>query len=202
MRRTLLVLLTAYCHASHTALNSPQWSKATPLPPNMLSSRPQATVLGNGALLLTAGRPGVDLWISTDGFGKDWQRYSLPSIHNRLVARDAKPTSWGYCDAFLPVAANHTFAGNPTPRVDHLRDGGPMHGWSQTSGYNAVVALEDDVGLVCYDKQGWGGGYYGVGLPPIFGPQGAWPKGRAQPAYPGCYLDVSYTFCMRVTVPV
>ena len=62
------------------------------------------------------------------------------------------------------------------------------------------MALGDDTALVCYDKQGWGGGYYGVGLPPIFGPQGSWPKGRAQP--PGCYLDVSYTFCMRVTVPV
>lgn len=62
-----------------------------------------------------------------------------------------------------------------------------------------MAALEADVGLVCFDKQGWGAGYYGVGLPAIFGDQGIWPKGRSMPE--GCFLDVSYTFCMRVTVP-
>ena len=81
-------------------------------------------------------------------------------------------------------------------------DGGPLHGWAQTSGYNAVTSLgstkKDQTGLLCYDRQGWGGGYYGVGLPPIFGPKGAWPKGRA--ARQGCYLDVSTTFCVRVEV--
>eukprot|EP01047_Picozoa_sp_COSAG01_P048094 COSAG01_NODE_4654_length_4843_cov_125.531395_3_plen_144_part_00 len=127
-------------------------------------------------------------------------RYSLPTLHNGLVASEGKPKDWSYCDAFLPVAANHTFAGDPTPRVDKLRDGGPMHGWAQTSGYNAIAALDFGTALVCYDRQGWGGGYYGVGLPPIFDTKGAWPKGRA--AHPGCYLDFSTTFCMRVTVPI
>ena len=42
------------------------------------------------------------------------------------------------------------------------------------------------------------GPQYGVGLPPVFGPQGTWPKGRANPA--DCVLDFSSTFCMRVTV--
>ena len=37
------------------------WGKATALPDDMLSAQPKATVLGNGALLLTAGRPGIDL---------------------------------------------------------------------------------------------------------------------------------------------
>ena len=46
----------------------------------------------------------------------------------------------------------------------------------------------------------WGGGYYGVGLAPVFGPKGAWPNGRAQPQ--GCYLDVSATFCVRVAVGI
>ena len=110
------------------------WTKAAPLPVDMLSSQPKATVLGNGALLVTAGRPGLDLWISVDGFGVSWERFSLPLIHNKLVASEGKPADWGYCDAFLPIAANHTFAGDPTPRVDTLADGGPMHGWSQTSG--------------------------------------------------------------------
>ena len=115
---------------------------------------------------------------------------------------NANEQEWNYCDAFVEVAANHTFAGNPTPRVDNAADGGPLLGWAQTSGYNAIVSLgsapSDDTALLCYDRQGWGGGYYGVGLPPIFGPKGAWPHGRAQPE--GCYLDVSTTHCVRVKV--
>ena len=71
--------------------------------------------------------------------------------------------------------------------------------WFQSSGYTAVAALEHDVALLCFDKQGWGTGYYGSGLPGIFGDKGRWPLGRSQP--PGCYLDVSFSFCMRVTVP-
>jgi hypothetical protein len=175
------------------------WARAAPLPTEMRSSKPSATVLGNGALLVSAGRPGLDLFISRDGAGRAWERHSLPTIHNGLVAREGRPTSWGFCQAFLPVAANHTFAGDPRPRVDTAPDGGPLKGWSQTSGYTAVTALEPDVGLVCFDKQGWGAGYYGVGLPAVYGDAGAWPKGRSQPQ--GCFLDVSYTFCMRVTVP-
>ena len=126
----------------------------------MFLSQPKASVLGNGALLVTAGpspvnsadyamtynnnmytarwclaagvlrpvtfgiaipgRPGIDLWISTDGFGNAWQRYSLPTVHNALVASEAKPAAWGFCHAFLTVAANHTYAGDPTPRADHV----------------------------------------------------------------------------------
>ena len=103
-------------------------------------------------------------------------------------------------DAWLPIAANHTFAGDPTPRVDKLYDGGPLKGWMPSSGYNAIVALGPDSALVCYDQMGWGGGNYGIGLPPIFGSQGEWPKGQS--AYPGCYRDVSMTYCMRISVSV
>ena len=69
------------------------WSPATPLPDDMLSATPKATVLGNGALLVSGGRPGVDLWVSADGFGEEWQRYSLPTYHNQLVSK-GHPDSW------------------------------------------------------------------------------------------------------------
>ena len=59
----------------------------------MLSATPKATVLGNGALLVSGGRPGVDLWVSADGFGEEWQRYSLPTYHNQLVSK-GYPDSW------------------------------------------------------------------------------------------------------------
>jgi len=54
----------------------------------------------------------------------------------------------------VSAAANHTFAGDGTPRVDTVPDGGPLTGYCQSSGYTSVVALERDVGLVCFDKQG------------------------------------------------
>ena len=42
-------------------------------------------------------------------------------------------------------------------------------------------------------------GYYGTGLPELFGKAGAWPKGRGQPL--GCGMDHSSSFCMRVRIP-
>ena len=130
------------------------WTAPQALPNDMLSSTPKATVLGNGALLVAGGRPGVDLWVSLDGFGDTWARYSLPAIHNALATRAGK-LDWRYCEPFVSVAANHTFAGDPTPRVDNEADGGALHGWIASSGRVAVAAVEHDVALVTYDRQGW-----------------------------------------------
>ena len=115
------------------------WTRPKPLPDNMLSSQPKAAVLGNGALLLTAGRPGLDLWVSVDGFGANWRRYSLPAKHNALSAAEGHPRDWRYCDAFVAVAENHTFAGDPTPRRDMQRDGGPLRGCKCSSCLCGVI---------------------------------------------------------------
>jgi len=84
-------------------------------------------------------------WVSADGFGQSWQRFSLPTIHNELVSAESHPPAWKYCDGFLNVAANHTFAGDPTAKVDALRDGGPLIGWAQVrhrfSGLSLVFFL-------------------------------------------------------------
>jgi hypothetical protein len=120
----------------------------------MLSATPMAAVLGNGVLLVSGGRPGVDLWISADGFGKGWQRFSLPTHHNQLVKAEQHPADWAYCEPFVEVAANHTFAGDPLPKIDNSADGAPLFGWMQSSGRVAVASLEPDVALVCYDRQG------------------------------------------------
>ena len=61
---------------------------------------------------------------------------------NGLVASEAHPDDWKFCDAFLPIAANHTFAGDPRLRADGKKDGGTLTGWISTSGYNDIVALE------------------------------------------------------------
>ena len=126
--------------------------------------------------------------------------YSQHSCTRSILVVKRMPLLHCCSDAWLPIAANHTFAGDPTPRVDKLYDGGPLKGWMPSSGYNAIVALGPDSALVCYDQMGWGGGNYGIGLPPIFGSQGEWPKGQS--AYPGCYRDVSMTYCMRISVSV
>lgn len=143
------------------------WSKPKPLPDDMLAAYPKATVLESGALLLTAGRPGSDLWVSLDGFGERWARYSLPTFHNQLIDSpgSALPKDWKACKPYVDAAANHTFAGDSVPRVDNKPDGGPMFGFIGTSGYNAIAPLSGAAALLCYDIKGWGMGYYGTGLP-------------------------------------
>ena len=180
------------------------WSKAAPLPPDVLSAQPRAVVLGNGALLLTAGRPGVDLFVSADGFGRSWKRYSLPTFHNELVEMQKEDEDWKFCDAYEKAAANHTFQDDP-----HM-------GWSQSDGYNAIAAVGHDSALVCYDRMGiTQGPYNNMHLPCWDGAAGndshptgrrnytecadtPWPKGWKLPF--GCSLDHSTTFCMRATV--
>ena len=176
------------------------WTQPRALPNDMLAAYPRAVVLESGALLVTAGRPGSDLWVSLDGFGEGWTRHSLPTYHNQLIdaSASALPKSWKACQPWVVAAANHTFAGDPTPRVDNKIDGGPTIGFSSSSGYNAIALLEGSAAMVCYDIKGWGMGYYGTGLPMLYGPAGAWPKGRGQPA--GCAMDHSSSFCLRVEV--
>jgi hypothetical protein len=112
------------------------------MPPEVLSAQPRAVVLGNGALLLTAGRPGVDLFVSHDGFGKSWKRYSLPTYHNQLVETQKEAAGWKFCAAYEQAAANHTYQENCRA------------GWIQSDGYNAIAAVGHDTALVCYDRMG------------------------------------------------
>ena len=88
---------------SHT--NGRTWSRPAALPNDMLSAYPKAIVLQSGVLLLTAGRPGSDLWASLDGLGKAWQRYSLPTYHNALVISENKPKHWSYWCASHPIVS-------------------------------------------------------------------------------------------------
>eukprot|EP00750_Incisomonas_marina_P015026 INCI18056.4.p1 GENE.INCI18056.4~~INCI18056.4.p1 ORF type:complete len:393 (+),score=42.50 INCI18056.4:100-1278(+) len=51
-------------------------------PAFMLSARPRALVLPNGALVVAGGRPALSLWVSEDGFGDLWEQFDIPSEHN------------------------------------------------------------------------------------------------------------------------
>ena len=49
---------------------------------------PRLMLLPNGALVVSAGRPGVGLWISSDGSGSLWKYQNLLAVHNGLLGRD------------------------------------------------------------------------------------------------------------------
>ena len=50
----------------------------------MASVQPRLARLGNGAMVLTGGRPGLFLWLCADGQGEEWERVNLGAHHNRL----------------------------------------------------------------------------------------------------------------------
>ena len=76
-------------------------------PPTMLSARPELLTLPNGVVLLSGGRPGLSLWASTDGYGKTWTGYDIPTEHNKLVSTPEQgcggPQGCRFCHGFCNV---------------------------------------------------------------------------------------------------
>ncbi len=56
------------------------WSAPDVLP--AFSVKPALVRTANGTIVLATGRPGIDLWVSTDGRGTSWQRLDLIAQHN------------------------------------------------------------------------------------------------------------------------
>ena len=70
------------------------WSKAEPIPP--YSVEPSMLRLENGVIVISTGRPGIGLWLSTDGRGKDWQQIDIMDYHNSQVPDSTyRIGSWG-----------------------------------------------------------------------------------------------------------
>ena len=105
-------------------------------PPFMLSARPRAIVLPNGALIVSGGRPALSMWVSKDGFGHSWEEYDLPTEHNNGIIDQKLPR---YCSEFL----NATYKDL---------------GWMQSSCYTRLGVVSNDTGIVCYEMQGAGSG--------------------------------------------
>ena len=59
------------------------WSNAAKLP-FAWSVKPRLRVTTKGVLVLTGGRPGIDLWASNDK-GKSWSRFNIAAEHNTLM---------------------------------------------------------------------------------------------------------------------
>jgi hypothetical protein len=65
-------------------------------PEQLLSARPRALVLGNGALVVSGGRPALNLWVSPSGeVTGPWDKFDIPTEHNRGAAPDDR-----FCNAF------------------------------------------------------------------------------------------------------
>ena len=68
-------------------------SFGTALETNAWAVFPQARVLDNGAIVLTAGRPGIGLWVQDANTGLldpgGWRFYNLAAEHNKAVKSDS-----------------------------------------------------------------------------------------------------------------
>lgn len=62
------------------------WSQAETLPAH--SVEPSMLLADNGTILLSCGRPGIQLWLSTDPRGRIWQKVDIVEHHNRRVPDD------------------------------------------------------------------------------------------------------------------
>ena len=99
------------------------------------SVEPQLVCLDNGALLLSGGRPGLMLWVCTDGKGERWQTLNLAEHHN----------------ASFPDPALH-FPESCVAASDGVKP-------ACTTSYTGMKAVGPDEALICYDRlgNGWDG---------------------------------------------
>jgi hypothetical protein len=56
---------------------------------DVFSVCPYLLVSADGVVVLSAGRPGLYLWINIDGTGKDWQKIDLADVHNTCELTEA-----------------------------------------------------------------------------------------------------------------
>lgn len=121
-------------HVSYSADEGQTWTKPRRME-DPWSVEPQVVCLENGILLLSGGRPGLMLWVCTDGHGGHWQALNVAQHHN----------------ATFPDSAQH-FAEDC---VAATRVGTP----SYTTSYTGMKATGPEEVLICYDRlgNGWGG---------------------------------------------
>ena len=121
-------------HKAYSADEGRSWTKPEPVE-GTWSVEPKLVRLGNGAILLCGGRPGLLLWICTDGQGQRWERFNLADHHNALFPDPAMH----YSDRFR--------AASERVRPD------------QSTAYPGMIAVGPEEVLISYDRlgNGWTG---------------------------------------------
>ena len=110
------------------------WSKPTHMA-GMWSVQPRLARLGNGALVLTCGRPGIFLWLCTDGKGEKWEALNLGAHHNKCTEHQPHRFSEAFCKG--------------------KSDGDP----AISTTYTGIMPWKSDGLIVTYDRlaNGWSG---------------------------------------------
>lgn len=96
------------------------------------SVKPQLVRLVDGTILLSGGRPGIFLWMCTDGMARRWRRIDLVAHHNRCLGKDAQ---------------------FPTPKP------GDLESPAASTCYTSMRSIGPQEVLVAYELlgNGWGG---------------------------------------------
>ena len=94
------------------------------------SARPMLLMMQNGVLLLSGGRPYLNVWASMKGDGTNWISYNVAQEHNVGVTA-LNSTMWKFCNGF----ANGTST------------------WQGSTCYTSLMNV-DDGALICYDNLG------------------------------------------------
>ena len=124
------------------------WTDAVQMP-TQWSVRPLLTVLpDSGLVVLTGGRPGINLWASADG-GEEWARFNIAEKHNEGIKAAGGPEALLYVPAV--VAVNSSASPMPSP--------------PQSTSYTGAAVAADGTLVISYDRlaNGWSGppGVYG-----------------------------------------
>ncbi len=63
------------------------WTPAVAMP-GVFSVQPSLALMADGAIALSAGRPGLYLWLNTDGSGQNWQQLDILAHHNSCLPNE------------------------------------------------------------------------------------------------------------------
>ena len=102
------------------------WTQAEPIPP--FSVEPSMVRTENNTIVLSAGRPGLRVWFSTDPRAKTWQDIDIRKHHNR-------------------------WAPDATYRISQR---GQRGGRGQTTSYTEIVEISANRLLLVYDRAPFG----------------------------------------------
>jgi hypothetical protein len=116
-------------HRAYSHDQGQTWTQPDVLP--AWSVYPQLLRTANGTLVLATGRPGIDLWLSTDPRGTNWQSVDIVEHHNRCVTD--------------PSERIGSFEINPNAYLSETTK------W-QTSSYTGLVEVAPNRLLLLYDR--------------------------------------------------
>ena len=111
---------------------------------------PQLLLLSNGVLILTAGRPGIGLWVSngTTADGSSWRHYDLEVEHNKRVTSTFTFTNSSYGPPFAPAPSKLP----PWRRYPPRYPAGTKWSDTKSSSYTGTVEIEPGTVLIAYDR--------------------------------------------------